>query len=134
MWTELIGALPGETVVMPAASEASIQACQQELGHPLPEELVSFLRESNGLQGEDGLGLVWPVERIAADNRAFRTDVAFARLYMPFDALLFFGDAGNGDQFAVVPHTGRTDVFAWDHENDGRTWVAPALASTSTGG
>ncbi|MFF1343764.1 SMI1/KNR4 family protein [Streptomyces sp. NPDC058290] len=128
MWTELISVLPGETSVEAAASEAAIRACQEQLGHPLPDELASLLRESNGVQGEYGLGLIWSIERIAAENRTFRTDTDLARLYMPFDALLFFGDAGNGDQFALVPHTGRTDVFAWDHENDSRTWVAPSLA------
>jgi len=46
---------------------------------------------------------------------------------MPFDALLFFGDAGTGDLFGLVPHTGRPDVFAWNHEDDSRTWVAPGL-------
>lgn len=80
---------------------------------------------SNGVEGEYGLGLIWPIERITADNLAFRTDTDFAQHYMPFDPLLFFADAGNGDQFALVPHTHRLDVFAWDHENDSRTWVAP---------
>ena len=48
-----------------------------------------------------------------------------------FDPLLFFADAGNGDQFAFVITAGkirRPDIFAWDHENDSRTWVAPSLA------
>jgi hypothetical protein len=49
---------------------------------------------------------------------------------MPFDALLFFGDAGNGDQFAYGILDGEVrmpDIFAWDHENDSRYWVAPDL-------
>ena len=49
---------------------------------------------------------------------------------MPFDPLLFFGDAGNGDQFAYAIHEAqvrRNDIFAWDHETDSRTWVAPSL-------
>jgi len=41
---------------------------------------------------------------------------------------LFFADAGNGDQFALVPMTTRPEVFAWSHEDDSRTWVAPGLA------
>jgi hypothetical protein len=51
---------------------------------------------------------------------------------MPFDSFLFFGDAGNGDQFAFTICGGivrRPDVFAWDHENDSRSWVAPSLRS-----
>ena len=50
---------------------------------------------------------------------------------MPFDPLLFFDDAENGDQFAFSILKGeirRPDVFAWNHEDDSRQWVAPSLA------
>ena len=47
---------------------------------------------------------------------------------MPFDNLLFFGDSGNGDLFALaIDADGRVrrgDVFCWDHETDGRAWFA----------
>jgi len=50
---------------------------------------------------------------------------------MPFNHLLFFGDAGNGDQFAFSIHADgkiyRPDVFVWNHEDDSRTWIAPSL-------
>lgn len=97
------------------------------MGSRLDEDLVALLLETNGVIGENGLALIWPVERIAEDNITFRTTPAFADLYMPFDPLVFFGDAGNGDQFAFVLRDGRKDVFAWNHENDSRTWVAPRL-------
>ncbi len=58
-------------------------------------------------------------ERIAHDQH-------FAELYMPFDGLVFFSEAGNGDQFAMSL-SGNQDVFVWDHENDSRTWVAPTI-------
>jgi hypothetical protein len=125
MWTDLITALSGETTLHPPAPEAAIRECQRLLSQPLPNELAALLRETNGVDGEHGAGLIWPIERITTDNLAFRGNDDFQRLYMPFDPLLFFADAGNGDQFALVPHTGRPDVFAWDHENDSRTWVAP---------
>ena len=50
---------------------------------------------------------------------------------MPFDALLFFADAGNGDQFAfpITATAARDDVFVWDHENDSRSWYAASLKS-----
>ncbi|GAA3687134.1 SMI1/KNR4 family protein [Nonomuraea antimicrobica] len=129
MWTALISALPDETTLHPPAPESAIRECAQLLGHRLPDQLAALLRESNGVEGAYGLGLIWPIERIAADNLAIRRNGGFAPLfYMPFDPLLFFADAGNGDQFALVPHTDRSDVFAWNHENDSRTWVAPGLA------
>jgi hypothetical protein len=125
MWTDLIAALPG--TLHPPAPEAAIHECHRLLSQQLPDELAALLRETNGADDEYGDGLIWPIERITADNLAFRRDADFHRLYMPFDPLLFFADAGNGDQFALVPHTGRPDVFAWDHETDSRTWVAPGL-------
>jgi len=95
-----------------------------------PAELVSLLSESDGIQGQYGLGLVWPLARIVADNLAFRSNANFQDLYMPVDCLLFFADAGNGDQFAYAICGGqiqRPDIFAWDHEQDSRSWVAPSL-------
>ncbi|MER5668997.1 SMI1/KNR4 family protein [Streptomyces mirabilis] len=128
MWTELVTALPGPTAFQPAASEVSLRRCATVLRHPLPEDLAALLRESNGIEGEYGAGLIWPAERIASENLTMREDAELATLYMPFDPLLFFADAGNGDLFALLPTIRRPDVFVWNHEDDSRTWVAPNLA------
>jgi hypothetical protein len=66
-------------------------------------------------------------EWFASENRTLRDDGDRATIYMPFDPLLFFADAGNGDLFALLPGLRRPDVFVWHHEDDGRTWVAPSL-------
>jgi hypothetical protein len=74
------------------------------------------------------LALVWDLDRIVTDNLEFRRNEQFRTLYMPFGPLLFLGDAGNGDQFALLsPPVDRDDVFAWDHETDSRRWVAGNL-------
>jgi hypothetical protein len=131
MWRELIERFSGSHTFRPPASETRLRAVEASLGVALPDELRDLLLESDGVLGEYGLGLVWSLERIDADNRKFRRYPDFRELYMPFDTLLFFADAGNGDQFAfailegVVP---KSDVFAWDHEDDSRTLVAPSLA------
>ena len=112
------------------ASASQIASCERSLGVSLPESLLELLSQSNGVEGEYGLGLVWPVERIESDNLHFRRDSDFAELYMSFSCLLFFGDAGNGDQFAFPIQAGevrRPDVFVWSHEDDSRTWVASSL-------
>lgn len=112
------------------ASTADISACEQALGVALPDDLKALLTESNGVLGEYELGLVWPAERIKSENLQFRSDPNFPELYMPFDSLLFFGDAGNGDQFAFPIQAGaarRPDIFVWSHEDDSRTWIAPSL-------
>ncbi|WP_338930381.1 SMI1/KNR4 family protein [Streptomyces netropsis] len=128
VWTDLVTALPGPAAFQPAASEASLFRCANLLRHPLPQDLAALLRESNGIEGEYGDGLIWSVERIVSENLTMRQDAELATLYMPFDPLLFFADAGNGDLFALLPGISRPDVFVWNHEDDSRTWVAPSLA------
>lgn len=127
MWTALIREIAPEAVLLPPATRRALDGAAVVLGGPLPEPLVALLSETNGVRGEYGLGLVWPVETIAAENVAFRTNADFRDLYMPFDPLLFFADAGNGDQFAFLWTPRRDEVFVWDHETDSRTWVAPSL-------
>jgi hypothetical protein len=131
MWRELIRNLAPDCEFCEPAAYMQIAEAEQVLALKFPDELSSLLRESNGIHGSYGLGLVWPIERIREDNLMFRSDEGFRELYMPFDPLLFFGDAGNGDQFAFAIHAGvirRTDVFGWSHEDDSRTWQAPSLA------
>jgi cell wall assembly regulator SMI1 len=131
MWKQLIASLTPDHAFGPPAAWAEIALAEEKLGVQFPADLRDLLLETNGVQGEYDLGLIWPVEQIVADNRNFRTSENFQERYMPFDPLLFFADAGNGDQFAfpIQKQTvRRNDVFAWNHENDSRTWVAPSLA------
>ena len=77
-----------------------------------------------------GSSVIWAVSDIVKHNLEFRSSPAFAELYMPFDALLFFGDSGDGDQFACVINAGvirRDDIFQWHHETDSRSYYARAL-------
>jgi SMI1-KNR4 cell-wall len=130
MWRELVEHLSPEHTFHPGASETQLRTVEGSLRFALPEDLRELLLESDGVLGEHDLGLVWSLGRIDADNRKFRTHPGFRELYMPFDALLFFADAGNGDQFAFATLDGvvrKPDVFAWDHEDDSRRWVAPSL-------
>jgi hypothetical protein len=113
----------GEATFQSPESQADLTRCEEQLGHALPASLRTLLGESDGIVGEFGLGLVWPAARIAQDNQLFRTDPDFRGLFMSFDDLVFFADAGNGDQFAVSLR-GPQDVFVWNHEDDTRLWVA----------
>ena len=129
-WRSYLSEL-GPTISLrePASSEAVLEL-RSDLGHGLSPELESLLVQSNGVLGEYDLDLVWPTSRIKSDNQLFRANADFRELYMPFDSLLFFGDAGNGDQFAFPVLAGqvrRSDVFVWNHEDDSRTWIASSL-------
>lgn len=110
MWTDLVAALPVVETLHPPASEAALRDAAEALGHPLPEELVALLRESDGVEGEYGMGLIWPVERIVADNRILRDDPALKRLYMPFDPPVVLRRRGQRRSVRACPddHTPRS--------------------------
>ena len=130
-WKEQILKLCSAAEFFPGVKRHEIQQAEAELGVTLPDDLASLLQESNGVEGEYGLGLIWQLERIVQENKAFRENPDFPELYMPFDHLLFFADAGNGDQFAFPIQAGairRPDVFVWNHEEDSRTCCAPSLS------
>ena len=130
MWKEMIKSLTNQCEFYLPVRHGLISAVERSLGMSLPDELKGLLAESNGVLAAYGLGLIWPIERIESDNLEFRQRPDFRELYMPFDSLLFFADAGNGDQFAFTVLNGvvrRPDVFVWNHEDDSRTWVAPSL-------
>lgn len=131
MWQEIVKHYSSAIIVRGGASESAIQLAERALGVKFPSDLKTLLLESDGIEGEYGLGIVWPLDRIVEENLSFRGSADFKELYMPFDCLLFFAAAGNGDQFAFPIHAGgihRDDVFAWNHEDDSRTWAAPSLS------
>ena len=129
-WCEFIQTLTSEYRFFPPTNIERLSTAEDALGVALPSELKELLQQSDGINGEYSLALVWALERIQSDNLRFRTYPDFRELYMPFDPLLFFADAGNGDQFAFAIRGGQirsTDIYVWNHEDDSRTWVAPSL-------
>ncbi|NWK54256.1 SMI1/KNR4 family protein [Verrucomicrobiaceae bacterium N1E253] len=122
--------LSSDLIFSEPVSDEKIDQLERDLDIHCPEALRSLLSETNGIIGEYGLGLMWDIERIKEDNLGFRRSDDFEDLYMPFDHLIFFGDAGNGDQFAFPTlrnGKSRDDIFVWNHEDDSRSWVAPSL-------
>ncbi|MFI9807173.1 SMI1/KNR4 family protein [Streptomyces sp. NPDC052301] len=128
MWRELALEFHEVELQDPAASD-TLTALEEQIGQQLPASLLELLSETNGIEAGYGTEVVWTADKILEENQSFRHNEEFRNLYMPFDALLFFGDNGGGDQFAFVRTPARDDVFVWDHETDSRTWVAPSLES-----
>ncbi|MGW2858192.1 SMI1/KNR4 family protein [Streptomyces sp. NPDC001205] len=126
MWRELASEFPEVELQAPAAPDV-LTALEEELGQPLPESLRELLTETDGIEADYGIEVIWTAEKILEENRSFRTNEQFRSLYMPFEALMFFGDNGGGDQFAFVRTPARDEIFVWDHETDSRTWIAPSL-------
>ncbi|MBX9626394.1 MAG: SMI1/KNR4 family protein [Gemmataceae bacterium] len=130
MWKELIRRFEPAARFRDPVTPAELVAAEARLGSPLPAELRDCLLETNGVETEYAV-LLWGVGRIADDNHLFRTNPEFRDLYMAFDQLLFFADAGNGDQFGyrMLPGAGLdTEIYVWNHEDDSRTWAASGLA------
>ncbi len=133
MWRELVERFWPDHQFQPGAGEAALAEAERSLGHPLPADLRVLLAESDGVDwSEYQLSLIWPLDRIVKTNLEFRSPSFVLRgTSMPFEPLIFFADAGNGDQFAFarVSPPRDQDVFAWNHEDDSRSWVAPDLST-----
>lgn len=130
MWRELISGLCDQCGFHPPAIAQDIQTAEKALHVNFPDSLRDLLLETNGVTGDQvGSRFILSVGDIQKENLDFRSVPTYAKVYMPFDALLFFADAGNGDYFAfpIVSSGTRNDVFVWNHEDDSRYWVAPNL-------
>ena len=130
MWRELISGLCGDCGFHPPATVQDIQAAEKSLYVNFPDALQDLLLETNGVANDPfGSRFILSASDIQTENLNFRSVPTYAKVYMPFDALLFFADAGNGDYFAfpIVSSGARDDVFVWNHEDDSRYWVAPNL-------
>lgn len=127
MWRQVVQEVFPEAGFREPAQVSEIVEAEKRLGRALPAELKQLLLESNGVIGRTHVDTVWTVDQIVEQNLLFWSDESFAQLYMSFDALLFFGDNGGGDQFAFVQKPERPDVFVWEHESDSRRWVANNL-------
>jgi hypothetical protein len=132
VWRELIEGLTSEATFGEPASDAAIEAIEVALEQPVPDDLVSLMREVGEVRDKYLTDIVWTPEKIVAENRDFRTYPDFKDLYMPFEPLMFFGDTGDGSRFAFIRRPVRPDVFVWDHESDGRWFVATDLADFLT--
>ncbi len=116
----------GEVDFSAPATPDDLSVCESLLGYRLPEDLRLVLAAANGITDETGTDVLWNSSRIAESNAFFRTSPEFIQLYMPFESLVFFADAGDGDQFGVSTR-GNLEIYRWDHENDSRVWVASTV-------
>jgi cell wall assembly regulator SMI1 len=108
MWREFIQKLSPDCTFFPPATPEQIAAAEAALGMALPEKLKGLLAETNGMWGGTGETYIWPLERIEKDNHRYWTDPALAELYMPFNALLFFGDDGAATSMRTASWPGRS--------------------------
>ena len=134
-WRKRLAAFGSAARLAEPAPAADVDRLSRELGVEVPADLRTLLLATDGVTDRYGARLVWPTAEIARQNREFRTTVEFRELYMPFDALLLFGEAGDGDLFFYRILDGAVrnpDVHRWEHETDGRVWCASHLEALLT--
>lgn len=130
MWKNFIRSISEDYVFNEPATSRETEQIKEKFNVELPDELLSLLNETDGVNDNYGFRLVWSTSQIIEENSNLRNQEDFKDLYMPFDCLLFISDAGNGDLFAYSILNGsiqNDDIYVWNHENDSRTWVAPSL-------
>ncbi|WP_460859735.1 SMI1/KNR4 family protein [Nocardiopsis coralliicola] len=127
VWRELIVDLYPAAEPAAPADEAMLAEVEAELSLPVPFELASLLRETDGVLNEYGDAVVWPVQRLVEDNLAMRDEPDYLELYAPFDEMIFFGDSDMGPQFAYVHTDYGPGIVVWDHETDRRRLAVVSL-------
>ena len=124
-WRRRLTELGARLPLAAPAERSTLAATERALALPLPAELRALLAQCDGVHDRYGTEIVWRAEELAIRNDEFRRSPEFRDLYMPFDAVLFFGDAGNGDRYFHRLLGGEVrdpDVYVWDHETDSRVW------------
>lgn len=127
VWRELILEMYPEADLSDPADEVTLAEVEKHLMLPLPFELASLLRETDGVTNEYGDAVVWSARRLVEDNLAIRGEPDYLELYAPFDEMIFFGDSDMGPQFAYVHTDYGPGIVVWDHESDRRRLVVVSL-------
>lgn len=119
----------------PPAEKRVLESLKSELNlKSLPNQLESLYLQSDGIiekyKHMEISHLIWSIAEVIKINKEMRNDDVYKKIYLPFDELLFFSDAGNGDLFAFVSLQGifeKQSIFIWNHEDDSRSLYASNL-------
>ncbi|MGV7002017.1 SMI1/KNR4 family protein (plasmid) [Priestia megaterium] len=110
------------------ASIEDIEVLEKLFSIQIPKELRSLLYETNGVNDSYGYSLIWSIEKIIREN--LNLGERLEDIYLPFNNLLFFSDARNGDMFGYSisdRSIKQNDIYLWNHGNNEQTQIAPSL-------
>jgi len=133
MWKELLRSLEYDTELLfsEPCNPKELLEIEDVLGIRLPEDLKSLLLETNGINDIFGLHIIWSKERIKTNNLRFRSRAIALNSAQTGANLLFFADAGNGDQYAFNVQDAKVEpskILIWRHEDDRIEIAANSLA------
>lgn len=99
-----------------------IDNAERSLGRPLPGDLRSLYESADGFFDQEGQWfVVWPLERLVADNVR-----SWSEGTLPRD-LIAFGDDGTGNPFCVPTSEDRSrDILRWSWIDGDVEEVVPA--------
>ncbi len=114
--------------LFPPATEAEINAFEQQNGLKLPDQLAEFYKISNGLFDNLNAYWIYPLDKLTKNESDYWID---DRYNLNYDSVHFFGAEGNGDHFFFRRFDECLDgsVYEWDHESDDRMIVSNNLFS-----
>ena len=125
MWRELIRDLDPQTF-FPGATMLQLTALEEALSITLREESKSLLMESNGVRGEYELRLIWLQRRLSNAICICVPVLHSARVICHLKICSSLLMPGMVISLLILLFQGpsiKRDIFAWDHEDDSRTWV-----------
>jgi hypothetical protein len=114
----------------PPVVSGAIAAAELALGCTFPSDLKQLYAETDGVVAHYGANLVMPLQAAIRENKMLRQSPEFRGLYMPFNHMLVFGGAGNGDLFFIPIRADGSlgqGVFICDHESDSRSYFANSI-------
>ena len=109
----------------PPLSDSDIQYIEELIDSKFPDDYRSMLKAFEHVNDE----YIWPVDLLVSGNLDLREIQKRDGLFKSFDDLIFFGGAGNGDQFAIAAKGSEMEpgVYIWSHENDSRNLISKSL-------
>lgn len=128
MWKDLIQNISTGCIYGEPASIEDIEVLEKLFSIQIPKELRSLLYETNGINDSYGYSLIWSIEKITREN--LNLGERLEDVYLPFNNLLFFADARNGDMFgySILDRSiEQNDIYLWNHRNNEQTNIAPSL-------
>lgn len=134
MWTELIRSVEPDALFAPGATDDELGWAEAALGLRLPPDLRAMLSETDGVV--DGRGwtvLLWPLDRVVAENlEARQPDWPFHE-DGPWDSWLRFADSGFGQDFYFDVMSTDGGVCCWNYIDRDGYQIATDLGSFLTG-